>query len=65
MTTKEQTQSNKLRIPSREEFHRIPVSDISESDFCTQYPSGIQINKTANDLNWSRRTYKCRSIYQR
>lgn len=64
MTKKEtHTPSKTLRIPTREEFHRFASNTLSESDFCTQYPSTEQINKVADALNWSYKLYGCRSIY--
>lgn len=33
---------SKLRIPSREEFHRHYSSKLYESDFCTYYPISLK-----------------------
>lgn len=42
-----------LRIPTREEFHRIASNELSEVDFCTNYSSGYQINRVANAIYWT------------
>ena len=40
-------------IPSREEFHRYASNELSEGDFCTNHPSGYQINKVSSALRWT------------
>lgn len=64
MTPKETTESEStkphyennhstLHIPSRDEFHRFASNLLSESDFCTDYPSRIQVERTANAISWT------------
>lgn len=46
-------------IPSREEFHRYASNLLAEGDFCTEYPSGYQISRVAQALDWSKKkTFK-------
>ena len=40
-------------IPSREEFHRFASNELSEGDFCTNHPSGFQINKVSSAIRWT------------
>lgn len=48
------TSSNrKPNIPTREEFHRFASNELSEGDFCTNHPSGYQINKVSSALRWT------------
>lgn len=47
------TNNNTYRIPTREEFHRFVSNELSESDFCTNYPSGHQVRKIASAINWT------------
>lgn len=45
--------NHNLKIPSREEFHRYASNVLSESDFCTYYPTGYTANKIASSLRWT------------
>lgn len=54
------TPSSKLRIPTREEFHRYTSNELSIGDFCTNYSSGYQISRVANAINWTIRNEKKR-----
>lgn len=45
--------NNTLHIPAREEFHRFTSNELSEGDFCTNHPSGYQINKVTSALSWT------------
>lgn len=45
--------NDNLKIPSREEFHRIASNELSEGDFCTNYSSGYQINRVDSALKWT------------
>ena len=38
---------------NREEFHRFASNELSEGDFCTNHPSGYQINKVAQSIKWT------------
>ena len=42
-------------IPTREEFHKFASNELSEADFCTNYPStsGFQTNRVANAIKWT------------
>lgn len=40
-------------IPSREEFQRFASNELCEGDFCTNHPSGYQINKVASAIKWT------------
>lgn len=40
-------------IPSREEFNRYASNLLSEGDFCTNYPSGYQVNRVAESISWT------------
>ena len=42
-----------LRIPTREEFHRTKMNNISICDFCTCYPTGYVIKNIAESLEWT------------
>lgn len=42
-----------LPLYSREELHRYASNILSESDFCTDYPSGWQIEQCASSLSWT------------
>ena len=46
--------NHNLKIPSRQEFHRYATNLLSESDFCTDYPSEHTINKIASSLRWTK-----------
>ena len=48
-----ETQRNKLRIPSREEFHRYASNQLCESDFDTDYPSGFQVERVSSAISWT------------
>ena len=51
-----ETQRNKLRIPSREEFHRYASNTLTEWDFCTDFPpflSGGQADRVASAMRWT------------
>lgn len=45
--------SSNLKIPSREEFHRFASNELSSGDFCTNYPSGYQIDRVAKAIRWT------------
>lgn len=51
-----------LHIPSREEFHHLSSNILSESDFSTDYPSCIQVNKVASAISWTYSNEKNRNI---
>ena len=40
-------------IPTREEFHKYASNKLAEGDFCTEYPSGYQISRVAQALDWT------------
>lgn len=40
-----------LRIPSKEEFHKYTSNILSDSDFCTEYPTGYTIDAIANSIH--------------
>ena len=48
-----ETQHNKLRIPSREEFHRYASNLLTNSDFDTDYSSGFQVERVASAISWT------------
>ena len=41
------------RIPNREEFHRFASNELSLGDFCTNHPSGYQIERVAQSIRWT------------
>lgn len=45
--------NNNLRIPTREEFHRYASNLLSDGDFCTNYPSGYQVNRVSEAIKWT------------
>lgn len=48
------TSSNYVgRIPTREEFHRYASNELSLGDFCTNHPSGYQIERVAQSIRWT------------
>lgn len=49
----EQLPINRNPIPTREEFHRYATDILSEADFCTNYPTGYTIDKTAKSIAWT------------
>ena len=40
-------------IPTREEFHRYASNKLADGDFCTEYPSGYQVSRVAQALDWT------------
>lgn len=42
-----------LPLYSREELHRYASNLLSEEDFCTEYPSGWQIEQCSHALSWT------------
>lgn len=40
-------------IPTREEFHRFTSNELSLGDFCTNHPSGYQIERVAQSIRWT------------
>ena len=47
--------------PSNEDFHHFASNILSECDFCTNYNSGIQIDKVVQSLRWTYANDKGRS----
>lgn len=48
------TSSNyKGNIPTREEFHRFASNELSLGDFCTNHPSGYQIERVTQSIRWT------------
>lgn len=48
-----ETQRNRLRIPSRKEFHRYASNLLCQSDFDTDYPSGFQVARVTSAISWT------------
>lgn len=58
---KNQAPSSAQRTTSRSEFHRFASNLLSESDFCTEYPSSRQTEKVATAINWTYKNEKWRN----
>ena len=49
------TSSNYANILNlnREDLHRYASNELSEGDFCTNHPSGYQVNKVDKAIRWT------------
>ena len=55
--------SHNMTIPSREEFHKLAIQKLNESDFCTCTPSDNNIGRIASSITWTKK-YKARDKYK-
>lgn len=42
-----------ITIPTREEFHKFTSNELSLGDFCTNHPSGYQIERVSQSIRWT------------
>ena len=53
-----ETGHHDIRIPSRDDFHKYAMNILSDSDFCTEYPTGHVIDAITSSLRWTKSNAK-------
>lgn len=47
--------SHNLHIPTNKEFHRYAVEKLTNTDFCTETPTGTTAQRIASSITWTKK----------